>query len=53
MDAKSIIFRSGKTIQGNPKSIKEPEMVSNDIAIDILEEEEETPAVPATTSPKV
>ena len=52
MDAKSISLRSGKTIQGNPNSVEEPEMVWDDIAIDILEEEEETTVVAAIPSPK-
>ena len=39
-------------IQGNPKSVEEPEMVSDDIAIDIPEEEEETHVAATSPSPK-
>ena len=50
MDAKSISLRSGKTIQGNPKSVQELNMVPDEIAIDIPEEEEETSGDYYTTS---
>ena len=51
MEMKAISLQSGKTIQGNKKSIHKPEMISDEIAINIPEEEEETPATTATQPP--
>ena len=51
MDAESISLRSGKTIQRTPKSVEEPEMVSDDISNETTEEEEEAPVAVATPSP--